>query len=124
MQLHYTLSNKEIGVEMNTSLIEVESTLTDRYQTTVPETVRKALHLSKKDKIHYSIQADGGVLLTKAVNKQGDPLIENFLAFIEKDIQKHPEHLRVLNNSLHKRIQGLISDVEFDFNESLLDEDE
>ena len=35
--------------------LEVESTLTDRYQTTVPETVRRALRLGKRDKIHYSI---------------------------------------------------------------------
>ena len=31
--------------------LEVESTLTDRYQTTVPQTVRRALRLGKRDKI-------------------------------------------------------------------------
>ena len=31
--------------------LEAESTLTDRYQTTVPETVRRALRLGKRDKI-------------------------------------------------------------------------
>ena len=36
---------------------EVASTLTDRYQTTVPEPVRRALKLGKRDKIHYAIQA-------------------------------------------------------------------
>ena len=36
--------------------LDVESTLTDRYQTTVPETVRRALRLYKRDKIHYSIR--------------------------------------------------------------------
>jgi antitoxin PrlF len=40
---------------MPTSL-DVESTLTDRYQTTVPETVRRALRLGKRDKIRYSIR--------------------------------------------------------------------
>ena len=34
--------------------LEAESTLTDRYQTTVPETVRRALRLGKRDKIHYT----------------------------------------------------------------------
>jgi antitoxin PrlF len=33
--------------------LEAESTLTDRYQTTVPETVRRALRLRKRDKIQY-----------------------------------------------------------------------
>ena len=35
--------------------LEVDSTLTDRYQTTVPEAVRRALKLGKRDKIHYAI---------------------------------------------------------------------
>ena len=34
--------------------LQVESTLTDRYQTTVPETVRRVLRLGKRDKIHYT----------------------------------------------------------------------
>jgi len=34
---------------------EAESTLTDRYQTIVPETVRRALRLRKRDKIQYLI---------------------------------------------------------------------
>lgn len=33
-----------------------ESTLTDRYQTTIPEPIRKALGLNKRDKIRYTIQ--------------------------------------------------------------------
>ena len=32
--------------------LEVESTLTDRYQTTVPETVRRALKLSRESSIY------------------------------------------------------------------------
>ena len=31
-----------------TATLTVESTLTDRYQTTVPESVRRALHLGKR----------------------------------------------------------------------------
>ena len=46
--------------------LEVESTLTDRYQTTVPETVRRALKLGKRDKIRYSIRPDGEVVMTRA----------------------------------------------------------
>ncbi len=46
--------------------LEVESTLTDRYQTTVPETVRRALRLGKRDKIHYTIRPSGEVVLTRA----------------------------------------------------------
>lgn len=35
--------------------LEVESTLTERYQTTVPETVRRALKLGKGDKVRYTL---------------------------------------------------------------------
>ena len=45
--------------------LEVESTLTDRYQTTVPETVRRVLKLGKRDKIHYTIRLDGEVVLSR-----------------------------------------------------------
>ncbi|MBI2969165.1 MAG: type II toxin-antitoxin system PrlF family antitoxin, partial [Gammaproteobacteria bacterium] len=46
--------------------LTAESTLTARYQTTVPNTVRKALRLRKRDKIRYSIEPDGRVILTRA----------------------------------------------------------
>lgn len=36
--------------------LKTESTLTDRYQTTVPETVRRALRLGKRDTLRYSIR--------------------------------------------------------------------
>lgn len=48
------------------AIFDVESTLTDRYQTTVPEAVRRALHLGKRDTIHYSIGAGGEVVRTHA----------------------------------------------------------
>ncbi|MEY4515804.1 MAG: prlF antitoxin for toxin YhaV toxin, partial [Pseudomonadota bacterium] len=35
--------------------LQATSTLTDRYQTTVPESVRRALKLCKRDKICYRI---------------------------------------------------------------------
>ena len=52
--------------------LEVESTLTDRYQTTVPETVRRALKLGKRDKIHYTIRPSGEVVLTRVEASDGD----------------------------------------------------
>ncbi len=48
------------------TLFEFESTLTDHYQTTVPESVRNALKLSKRDKIRYIIRPNGEVVLTRS----------------------------------------------------------
>ncbi len=52
MRLHYHAGvNQDPQETAMAATIEVESTLTDRYQTTVPETVRRALKLGKRDKI-------------------------------------------------------------------------
>ena len=47
---------------MANPILVSESTLTDRYQTTVPGPVRKALHLHKREKIRYTIQPDGSLV--------------------------------------------------------------
>src|ERR1035437_6068430 len=92
---------------------EVESTLTDRYQTTVPEIVRRALKLGKRDKIHYSILPDGVVLLTHAASGEGDdPLLGQFLGFLAQDIGRHPERLQTIDTGLVQRIRSLVGQVE------------
>lgn len=103
---------------------DLESTLTDRYQTTVPEGVRHALKLRKRDKIHYTIKASGEVVLTKAATTEEDPALEAFLNFLEKDIAQHPERLQMLDAGLVNRIKTLVDGVEFDLNAPLEDDDE
>jgi antitoxin PrlF len=103
---------------------DLESTLTDRYQTTVPEGVRKALKLSKRDKIHYSIRPSGEVVLTKAAAVDEDPVLGSFLNYLAKDIAQHPDRLQVVDAGLLKRIQSLVDGVEFDLNAPLSDDDE
>lgn len=104
---------------------EVESTLTDRYQTTVPETVRRALRLSKRDKIHYSVRPSGEVVLTR-VETSGieDPVLGQFLGFLARDMAKHPEHLQSVDAGLVQRLQSLVADVEIDLNAALTADDE
>ena len=67
MQLHYGERNPDyLSERAMATILEVESTLTDRYQTTVPEPVRRALNLRKRDRIHYAIRPGGEVVLTRA----------------------------------------------------------
>lgn len=99
-----------------------ESTLTDRYQTTVPEPVRKALGLSKRDKICYTIQADGGVLISRV--EQDDPIIGKFLNFLAQDIAEHPQHLQAISSDLLSRVHSLVSGIAIDLDAPLADEDE
>lgn len=105
--------------------LQVESTLTDRYQTTVPETVRRALRLGKRDKIHYTIRPDGEVVLTRAATSESDdPALAPFLGFLARDMAGHPERLQAVDTSLAQRIQALLSGVEVDLDAPLSADDE
>ncbi len=107
-----------------TATIIVESTLTDRYQTTVPESVRRALHLGKRDKIRFTLQPDGKVVLTRVDEFEDDPVLKRFLDFLANDIANHPQHVQMLGADLVERIKTLVGHVEIDLNAPLPDEDE
>lgn len=105
--------------------LEVESTLTDRYQTTVPETVRRVLQLEKRDKIHYTIRPSGEVVLTRAAASDGDdPALGQFLSFLARDIANHPEHLHAMDASFVQRLQALTAGIEIDLDAPLSADDE
>ena len=105
--------------------LEVESTLTDRYQTTVPQTVRRALRLGKRDKIHYTIRPGGEVVLTRARASDGDdPVLGQFLGFLARDIASHPERLQAMDEGLVQRLQSLVGHAEVDLDAPLSADDE
>ncbi len=129
MQLHYhrdVLHAKTLAVAMNsgTSAQRSESTLTDRYQTTVPEAVRQALGLNKRDKIFYTIQPDGRVLLSRAEQSEADPVLEQFLAFLAQDMANNPQAIQPISSDLFQRVQSLVAGMEVDLDAPLLNEDE
>lgn len=105
--------------------LEVESTLTDRYQTTVPETVRRALRLGKRDKIHYTVRPGGEVVLTRAeTTKNDDPVLGQFLGFLAQDIATHPERLRAIDANFVQRLQSLVGGIDIDLDAALSADDE
>ncbi|PKH00152.1 type II toxin-antitoxin system PrlF family antitoxin [Paraglaciecola sp. MB-3u-78] len=104
--------------------LETESTLTDRFQTTVPSPVRKALRLSKKAKIKYAIQSDGSVVISRAEAKQSDPVLGEFLSFIANDMQAHPERLKPLTASMRESVESLVEVVDIDLDAPLPDQDD
>ncbi|MEE9451495.1 MAG: type II toxin-antitoxin system PrlF family antitoxin [Gammaproteobacteria bacterium] len=109
---------------MATSVLRSESTLTDRYQTTVPDMVRKALHLRKRDKIQYTVQADGHVLMSRASQSEDDSVLGQFLIFLAQDIKQNPQHVNAISADLVDRIQSLVSGVEIDLDRPLSEEDD
>lgn len=107
------------------AIFNVESTLTDRYQTTVPETVRRALKLGKRDRIHYTVHPTGEVVMSRAVSAGvDDPLIGEFLGFLAQDIARHPERLKTVDADLVRRLGALVGGVEVNLDEALSADDE
>ncbi|MHB1678750.1 MAG: type II toxin-antitoxin system PrlF family antitoxin [Sulfuriferula sp.] len=105
--------------------LEAESTLTDRYQTTVPQTVRRALRLGKRDKIHFTIRPGGEVVLTRAeASEDNDPVLRQFLSFLARDIASHPERLQVIDAGFVQRLKSLTGGIEVDLDATLSADDE
>jgi antitoxin PrlF len=105
--------------------LEVESKLTDRYQTTVPETIRRALHLEKRDKLHYTIRSSGEVVLSRAYSAgEEDPVLSRFLSFLARDIDSHPARLQAIDSNLRSRVQNLVGDSKVNLDELLSADDE
>ncbi|HQD82755.1 MAG TPA: type II toxin-antitoxin system PrlF family antitoxin [Quisquiliibacterium sp.] len=105
--------------------LQAESTLTDRYQTTVPDTVRRVLRLGKRDKIRYTIRPDGEVVLSRAAAGEGnDPALAPFLGFLARDLAEHPERLQAVDPGLAQRIQALVGTVDVDLDAPLSADDE
>lgn len=104
---------------------EVESALTDRYQTTVPQPVRRALGLRKRDRIRYAIRANGDVVLQRISPDatDEDPALTPFLALLEQDIATHPEQLQPIGADLVQRLQDLVGAIEVNLDEALSDHD-
>ena len=100
-----------------------ESTLTDRYQTTVPEVVRKALKLGKRDKIRYSVSSSGSVILSRVGSDSEDPVVVQFLTFLENDLTANPQKIAALSPELASRARELTRTVEIDLDAPLDDEE-
>jgi len=125
MRLHYYCFDKLIeDINVPQLPLQTESTLTDRYQTTVPSVVRKALHLGKKDKIKFTVESNGSVTLSRAEQNQDDPAIKAFLEFLGNDIQAHPENVKALSVNMKQSIDSLIRDVDIDLDAPLNCEDD
>jgi antitoxin PrlF len=111
---------------MNASAALVaESTLTDRYQTTVPDPIRRVLKLGKRDKLRYTVRADGSVVVERAADADAeDPVLGSFLEFLAKDLTTHPERLRGFDKQLVAQVEALVGHVDVDLDAVLSPDDE
>jgi len=68
--------------------LKFESSVTDRYQTTVPSAVRHALGLGQRDRISWTITQEGKVEVEvkRDEAEHEDPALAAFLSLLERDI--------------------------------------
>ena len=59
-----------------------------------------------RNKIRYTVQPDGHVLISKIDENHKDPIIDGFLNFIADDIKQNPQHLTSINQALINRIES------------------
>jgi len=109
---------------MSRAVLTEEATLTERYQNTVPATVRKVLHLKKGDKVRYTIDDNGHVSLSRADQIEEDPVLGQFLNFLAEDMGNNPGRLQGVSPTLADRIHSLVGGIEVDLDAPLSSEDE
>ena len=107
--------------------LSAESTLTDRFQTTIPAMVRKALGLAKGDKLEFLLDETGGIRLSRQTPEEPeehfDPVLAGFLDLLAKDIEENPQNLREIDANYFDKWEKLLgifeSDEPFDPDEKL-----
>ena len=120
MQLHYHAADYTSRPNLMPDPRDLESTLTDRYQTTVPSPVRRALKLQKRDKIRYCVTERGEVILTRATGEEeSDPVVGKFLQFLARDMEQHPQHIKPFPRKLYQHIRELTKGVKVDLDQPL-----
>ena len=108
------------------ALVEDYSRLTDRYQTTVPRSVRKQLLLNKGNYIRYRTEADGRVYIepVRSEPSESDPAVGAFLDLLEADVKTHPERVQAFDGGLRDRMAALVAGIDVDLDAELSPDDE
>ncbi|MBM6594962.1 type II toxin-antitoxin system PrlF family antitoxin [Microvirga pudoricolor] len=105
------------------AILEVEATVTERGQTTIPAAIRKVLALRKHDHIVFRSLADGTVVVEKKDDTVPEDLVlRNFLDFIANDILTRPQAMSLLPDHFAEDHRHL-SDIEIDLDEPLVDDE-
>lgn len=99
------------------------STLTDRFQTTIPTFVRNELGLEKRDQIEFLKSDDGYIVLKRAEPKQDDgefsPELLAWLDFITRDQNQRPEQIKPFTTEMRDKAYQLTNGFDIDLGASL-----
>lgn len=102
--------------------LEIEATITERGQTTVPAAIRKMLGVHKGP-IVFKGMPDGTVIIEpKPVEDDEDPVIAKFLEFLERDITKNPQNLVPFTQEMMDEVDDLVGHLDIDLDAPLDDD--
>lgn len=108
------------------AVFEIEATVTERGQTTVPAQVRKMLALKKTGRLVFRGMSDGTIEVARKEESKvhTDPIISEFLGFLERDMaERRIAAIRPVPKGFLDDLRDL-SDVEIDLNAPLTGDDE
>ena len=72
---------------------EVEASVTDRFQTTLPSAVRKVLGIGKREKIVYRVRPDGVEIARAGSGSGEDDALGPFLALLDRRFETRPRNI-------------------------------
>jgi len=84
------------------------STITEKGQVTVPKPVREALGLGYGGRIAFYVDENSHVSIERDDDDGADPVIDSFLAFLAKDLEKNPERISEFPSALRGRMESLV----------------
>jgi antitoxin PrlF len=97
----------------------VTSKVTERSQTTLPPAVRTVLSLRPGERLGYIIEGSDVRLVNASALEHEDPVLENFLTFLGRDLATHPDRLTAFPQSLLERAQAITSGIPIDHDASI-----
>lgn len=103
---------------MAATLVRERSKITAKGQTTVPKAVRQALGVSYGGEITYVVDQGGRVSLLGAKD-EGDPVIDAFLSFLERDMVRNPAAIAAFPAALAERMAELTAGMDIDLDEEV-----
>ena len=95
------------------TLFSERSRITAKGQTTVPKAVRQALGVSYGGEIAFVVD-ERGVSVVR-VEEETDPVIEGFLDFLARDMQRNPgARIAAFPENLAERMRALTEGIDVD----------
>ncbi|NTF06797.1 AbrB family transcriptional regulator [Agrobacterium rubi] len=101
------------------ALLKKVSTITEKGQVTVPKSVRDALGLGYGGRIAFYIDENRHVSIEKEIEDEDDPVVDGFLTFLSKDMEKHPDHIMEFPDALRQRMMELTEGMQVDVDEPI-----